>query len=129
MTSIDRVSVLVSRHADGRARKRLGLSRKAIARMASIAFADGLPVPYRSQQYGVDRMARATEAMQNGRTVKLHSGYVWIFGQTPEGNQVLVSVIPSRAAEFEDENAKHHRKHKANYARFVSLRKRAGGRA
>jgi hypothetical protein len=118
--------MIISDHADERARKRLGISRKAVARMALKAWEKGAPEPYEGHRYTIEKMIQAYPM----RSIRAYGGYIWIYGTANDGSDtVLISVVPQTKVNLDNAGNRHQRRHEAKWDRFYKLRKRASERA
>jgi hypothetical protein len=76
----------ISRHGDLRARERMGIPRKAIARAAKRALTDGRTVDDYSGTLGLYLRFK----QKDGTKAYTHNGFVFVFG----AGETLVTVIP-----------------------------------
>jgi len=84
----------VSEHGDRRARKRMGIPRRAIARAAEKARTAGIP---RECWAGAIRAYLDRKFLNNPapRDLRIHAGWVYIFDQR-DGTFVTCFPLPSR---------------------------------
>ena len=118
--------MIISDHADERARKRLGISRKAVARMALKAWEKGAPEPYEGHRYTIEKMIQAYPM----RSIRAYGGHLRVYGPANDGSDtVLISVVPQTKVNLDNAGNRHQRRHEAKWDRFYKLRKRASERA
>ena len=89
----------ITKHAYNRMKERLGLNKKAAARMAEIAYSDGIKHGDTSGQLYRYISAQAYAYMKKGYCLKIYGEAVYCFingkdGETGEKTSFLVTVWP-----------------------------------
>lgn len=108
------VEIVVTKHAQQRARERLGLKRRAVQRTAEIVWATG----------GLTRGSRDLFDSNPDRVHKLWGDHAFVFRLNECGRWFLVTVIPARGRGLvEDEEAGLKRERLHRMGRRLSWRK------